>query len=490
MYREKTIALLKIHRFICSSFNKNAGFAVLVLITQATQAQTPINYNLFNRSFTLPVIAPPAPQAAQFAPITINTAPQPRYNSQPGLVINPMQLIENRNQQYEQQIRQEVDQYNYQQAQQETMKDAILKDAQASFSSPDDGNLAATQSYKQAFLQLGRLDPNNFSITNAVFLVENAYYDNQIRFERFNSMLQDRVKIVKQLLRREGLSTKNNLALNYGIQKLYQQEIPFTDSGKSYVELPFKYDFDDFMGEKDYRKMFVTKMLATNTGQCHSGPLSYICIAEQLGAKAYLSLAPQHSYIQFADNAGRLQSFETTNGRVVSDKWLIHSGYITSAALKNNTYLDTLSSRGLYAQMLGDLLLGYMAKFHRYDAFADQLRQAVLQINPNNLTALIVGARQAVINAKSEWQKAGSPKQEDLPKYPDAYRAYLNMQAALDRVDSKGYQDMPKEAYQKWLKSIDSEKQRQEDMQLKANMEKQIQAMKKFREQLQKQLKQ
>ena len=49
---------------------------------------------------------------------------------------------------------------------------------------------------------------------------------------------------------------------------------------------------------------------------------------------------------------------------------------------------------------------------------------------------------------------------------------------------------MPKEAYQKWLKSIESEKQRQEDMQLKAEMEKQIQAMKKFREQLQKQLKQ
>ena len=64
------------------------------------------------------------------------------------------------------------------------------------------------------------------------------------------------------------------------------------------------------------------------------------------------------------------------------------------------------------------------------------------------------------------------------------------MQAALDRVDGKGYQDMPKEAYQKWLKSIESEKQRQEDMQLKAEMEKQIQAMKKFREQLQKQLKQ
>ena len=390
---------------------KRLTILLTLLITLRLAGQMSINYNLFNRSFTLPVIAPPAPPAAQLAPITINPAPQSKYNSLPGQVINPMQLIQNRNQQYDQQIRQEVDQYNYQQAQQETMKDAILKDAQASFLSPDDGSLAATQSYKQAFLQLGRLDPNNFSITNAVYLVENAYYDNQMRFDRFNSMLQDRVRVVKQLLKREGLSTKNNLALNYGIQKLYQQQIPFTDSGKSYVELPFKYDFDDFMGEKDYRKMFVSKMLATNTGQCHSGPLNYLCIAEQLGAKAYLSLAPQHSYIQFRDNAGRLQSFETTNGRVVSDKWLIHSGYITSAALKNNTYLDTLSSRQLYAQMLGDLLLGYMAKFHKYDAFADQLRQAVLQVNPNNLTALIVGARQAVINAKSEWQKAGSPKQ-------------------------------------------------------------------------------
>jgi hypothetical protein len=346
-------------------------------------------------------------------------------------------------------------------------------------------------SYRRAFLQLGRLDPDHFSISDAIYTIENAYFDNKLSYARFNYEIKERADVVRQLLKREGLSTKNNLALNYGIQQLFEKQIPFKDSaGTAYTALPFKYDFDDFMGEKDYTKMFVSKMLAANTGQCHSGPLAYLCIAEQLGANAYLSLAPQHSFIRFTGSNGNLYNFETTNGHVVSQTWLIQSGYITTKALKTKTYLDTLSSRQLYAQMLSDLLLGYVAKFHRYDGFAEQIRQAILQVNPNNLTALIVGANQSVLYARAQIKKAGMPKPADLPNYPEAYNAFLAMQKALSKVDDKGYQDMPKEAYQKWLNSINDEKQKQTDLELKAEMEKQMQQIKKFKEAIQKQLKQ
>jgi hypothetical protein len=121
-------------------------------------------------------------------------------------------------------------------------------------------------------------------------------------------------------LKRENLNTKNNTALNYGIMKLYQQNNNYYDkkTKQSYSVKPFRYDFEDFRGEKDYTKMFTIKMLSTGKGQCHSMPLNYLMIAEQLGAKAYLSLAPQHSFIQFADNNNNMMSFETTNGNLVS----------------------------------------------------------------------------------------------------------------------------------------------------------------------------
>jgi hypothetical protein len=119
----------------------------------------------------------------------------------------------------------------------------------------------------------------------------------------------------------------------------------------------------------------------TGKGQCHSMPLLYLAIAEQLGAKAYLSLAPEHSFIQYFNNDNDRINFETTNGNMVSQSFMLRSGFINASALKNKTYLDTLSQRQLYAQCLADLLISYERE-HGHDDFAEQMKQKIQQINP------------------------------------------------------------------------------------------------------------
>src|SRR5690606_26465582 len=101
-----------------------------------------------------------------------------------------------------------------------------------------------------------------------------------------------------------------------------------------------------------------------------------------------------------------------------------------------------------------DLLLGYLAKFG-YDDFAEQIRQRIAQVNPNNMTALIVDAERKKRIAMQKIFAAGKPTEENLPQYPEAFQAFIAMQDAFDRVDAMGYQDMPEEAYQRWLKSIE-----------------------------------
>jgi hypothetical protein len=71
------------------------------------------------------------------------------------------------------------------------------------------------------------------------------------------------------------------------------------------LRMPMRYDFHDYRGEGDYRQQFVTKLLQTNTGQCHSLPLLYKILAEEMGVKAYLAFAPNHSYIRHQDEQGR-----------------------------------------------------------------------------------------------------------------------------------------------------------------------------------------
>lgn len=340
--------------------------------------------------------------------------------------------------------------------------------------------LAVAKPYRIAFQLLNKSDPDHFSISKAVFAVENAFYDNKFKYETFEKAFKLRADLVKQILKREHLYTKSNTALNYGIMKLYQQNNNYYDkqTKKTFTIKPFSYDFEDSRGEKDYTKMFTSKLLATGKGQCHSMPLTYLIIAEQLGAKAYLSMAPQHSFIQFIDDNGNLMNFETTNGHLVTSNWMERSGFITSTAIKAKTYMDTLTQRQLFAQCLADLLLGYMSKFY-YDDFAEEIRQKILQINPNNLTANIIDANVKTLIAQQAIKAAGTPKPIDLPKFPEAYKAFTNMQAAYDKVDNLGYQDMPKEAYQKWLKTIETEKRKQENRELEEKMKYEIKHIKK-----------
>ncbi len=346
--------------------------------------------------------------------------------------------------------------------------------------------LARTKCYRSAFTELGRMNPDSFSLTKAVFVIENAYLDNRLNLSELEQAIRERADEVMQIVRRANLSPKNSLAINYAIQQLYEHGNSYEDSRTHrIVAVPaFKYDFEDFEGAKDYTKMFASKMLATGSGQCHSMPLVYLMLAEQLKTKAWLSLAPQHSFIQFMDNKGRLMNFETTNGNLVSSSWLAESGYINGKALRNKTYLDTLSQRSLYARCLADLLLGYLHKFG-YDDFSFAISQRILQIDPSNLTALIVDANVKTEVAMQQIKKAGRPTSADLPKFPAAYRAYLAMQEAVSRVENLGYQNMPAEAYQAWLQSLGNEKGKQASQALRDRIRSQVQALRQIHSTLQ-----
>jgi hypothetical protein len=451
-----------------------ATLCFLFAISATGQTQNKINYDIFNRQpFGQIIIELPKP--AQFQQVDINHF-SPKTNQQtqpysPDQILNGQNSIEQQNNQL---LRQPTNAREVQ-----AMADVERDLMQEKFYRDYLEWMKKTKSYQEAFQTLSKLNPDSFSISKAVFTVENAYYDNKLSYASLVNALNERATLVKQILKREGLSTKNNLALNYGIQKLFsQQNLFYNNKTKQNISIPkIGYDFDDFMGKKDWSKMFVWKLLSTNKGQCHSLPLEYLMIAEQLNAKAYLSLAPEHSFIKFADKNGNIMSFETTNGNLVSSTWMTQSGYITSQALENKMYLDTLSRKNLYAQMLGDLLLGYLSKFP-YDGFAEQIKQRILQINPNNMAALITDANLKTQIAAQEIKAAGKPKPEDLHNFPEAYGAYMNMQAAYDKLNSLGFQDMPADAYQRWLKSIDTEKKKQASQQLKAQMQREIQQLK------------
>ena len=137
-------------------------------------------------------------------------------------------------------------------------------------------------------------------------------------------------------MRQNKLDLKDNYHTQFAIQKFMSEELKISKSshdidGKQIIEIqshsPYGYDYDDYAGEKDMRNLFLTKCLATGYGQCSSMPAVYLVLAEALGVKAYLSLAPYYSFIKYPDNSGFIVNYEPTSiGKSQTDgTWTICS---------------------------------------------------------------------------------------------------------------------------------------------------------------------
>ncbi len=117
----------------------------------------------------------------------------------------------------------------------------------------------------------------------------------------------------------------------------------------------------------------VTKLLNTGTGQCHSMPLLYLILAEELNTDAYLAHSPSHSYIKFPFDSS-LYDFETTCGKPNTDEWLVRLGYISPKAVKSGIYLTPMTKRQTIAQCLADLSTEYVTQYGN-DSFVEQLSE-------------------------------------------------------------------------------------------------------------------
>lgn len=335
-------------------------------------------------------------------------------------------------------------------------------------------NKIITGNYQHALEQLQEmvfLNNNAFSITDAIYLTENTYFNQKLSLTWFNNAIKSKVELCKDIMRKEKLDSSNNLSKNYAIQKLFSDNIDHYDIKTKTVKTltPFTYDFDDYKGDSQWEKMFVSKLLFTGKGQCHSLPLMYLVLAEHLGAKAYLSLAPEHYYIQFYGKKGNAYNFETTNGKLVSDSWLMQSGFINTNAIRNKTYMDTLGRKKLIASLMTDLLLGYIHKYGE-DHFTTEISENIKQLDPDNLNVLMLEANKLTGSVMKMIRAAGSPPLDKLPEHPVIYQQYQHLLTLYNRIDDLGYQAMPEEAYQDWLKSVEMEKQRQEDLRIEGQL--------------------
>jgi len=309
------------------------------------------------------------------------------------------------------------------------------------------------------------------NLKQAIFETENAYLEGKLNYQKFDKGIQDLIEIAKLKAVQDGYNWKNpqtrNIMLFRVIADTLKVKLP---SQENYVtSYPMRYDFDDYMGKKDWSKMFVSKLLASKSGQCHSLPLLYLILCEETGTKANLAFSPSHTYAKFKDQSGNWHNLELTNGRIVSDAFIIGSGYITAEALKNRIYMEPLTNKQTIAQCLADLGKEYAQKYG-YDNFVSQCIDSTLKYNPTNIFARQVKSDYQTLQFDYVVNQVGRLHPDTLKiYYPKVYQLLKERNLAYQFIDASGYQEMPEQAYREWLKSVDKEAEKETREEKKLN---------------------
>jgi hypothetical protein len=109
--------------------------------------------------------------------------------------------------------------------------------------------------YENAYSKLNNLITKNGSFKGSVFIVENAYFNNQLDQEKFDKNITtlknlclnwSRFNVIRDYKYNDSINFQNNFSL-YAVMK---DTIKMIDTASNkYYHLPFTYDFNDFSGK-------------------------------------------------------------------------------------------------------------------------------------------------------------------------------------------------------------------------------------------------
>lgn len=301
----------------------------------------------------------------------------------------------------------------------------------------------------QAYDEIVRMleDKDSLSFKRAEFLVEWAYFSGEPDYNKYCSDVDSVARILKNFMRINNLE-QYKTAGNFALFEYFTK--PNSLNGNK----SFKYDLEDFTGAKDFSKLFVTKVMRTHMGQCTSLPMYYKILSDELGAESFLALAPNHMYIKHVDENGKWVNIELTNGHFATDSWMISSMDISAEAIKNRVYLDALDKKQSIAILLGMLSMAYQRKYG-YDYFSLSCASPLLKYFPQNLQALFIKFNTHQALGLKYVEKFGR-----TPSYYifNNYKQYKNTQLLIEGL---GYRELSPENYEKWLQTMEDERQKQ-----------------------------
>lgn len=342
----------------------------------------------------------------------------------------------------------------------------------------------SNQFYNDAYQNIDNMlnDKQKYSFKDAVFSVENAYFQGKLDTVQLNNQVRFLTKFAKAIIANRELtykqSDKDKVSKFAAVYSIMCRSLPIAVKDTVVQYKPFNYDFKDVFGHHDITNLFVSKLLMTKEGNCNSMPYLYKILAEELGVDANLSLAPNHVYIKHQIKSDGWYNTELTSGIFPQDSWLMASGYIHLDAVKNGVFMKALNNKESLALCLFDLAQAYNRNFPDNDGeFVLKAVNRATEIYPNFAKALILRAEthKAQFEKLMDQQNLSSTGPENIKKAqqdPKAKELMELMTKEYTHIYELGYRQMPEEMYLDWLVSLKTEREKYEDKKLLNNFTK------------------
>lgn len=211
--------------------------------------------------------------------------------------------------------------------------------------------------YAYTMIEAMLTDKRPLDFSEAVFAVENCLYDGHLDYSLYNAELQRIATGIRNMAVSPEISAPSyDMALNYSIYLFYTQPCPLNRYH------PYEYDKMSLMEDVGLTGGMVTHLLQTGKGTCRSLPYLYKIIADKVGAKAYIALAPLHAYIRHQDANGKWWNYETTVGGYSRSSFIMENFYVNEKSIHSGMYMTNLTYKETIVQCLYDLLCIYERK--------------------------------------------------------------------------------------------------------------------------------
>lgn len=321
--------------------------------------------------------------------------------------------------------------------------------------------------YKRAFERLNCMlnDTCKASFKEAVFLVENAYMNEELDKDVFDNQIAFLADLVKAVTKSRNLvyegEDKTQVEIYAALFSVLCDSLPIQFGDSIVYHPPYTYDFYDIWGHGEWSNMFVSKLLQTHTGNCHSLPYLYKIIAEELESDAHLAIAPNHFYIKHYSKANGWYNTELTSAAFPIDAWLMASGYIHLDAVVNRLYMEALTDKQALAVCMTDLAKGYQRKVGIGDGqFMLKCTDAALAVYPNYINALLLKTEVLKKQLFRLMEQQGVEYPSQVFHLPEAKQLFDDMETLAAKIHTLGYRKMPEEMYVDWLVSLNEQREK------------------------------